>query len=194
MKMTVRDASAFAGKAILLASIQLVFFIIVAQRLYPNYSLANNYISDLGVGSTAPIFNLSMMLFGLLLVLASYFLCKAHRKYASVAFFIIGLGGFCVGVFPETTGLPHILSALVAFDGAAITAIAFFKVFRGYLSYYSLAAGLVGILVTVLFIFNLATGSQVTFGLGHGGVEEILFYDELIWAIIVGYGLETRKI
>ncbi|MDE1854837.1 MAG: DUF998 domain-containing protein [Candidatus Micrarchaeota archaeon] len=194
MKMTKREASRTAGRLIIIAAIEVVFFILLAQHLYPGYSLTNNYISDLGVGGTAPIFNLAMQLFGLLLITSSYFLCKSGRKYASVAFFIIGLGGFCVGTFPETTGLPHIVSALITFDGASVTALGFYKVFKGYLSYYSLAAGAVGILITFLFIFNIAAGTQITFGLGHGGIEEILFYDELLWALIAGFYFATGRV
>ena len=188
------DPKKIGGILILFAALEIVFFVLLAQHLYPNYSLSDNYISDLGVGSTAIIFNTAMQLFGLLLAAASYFLYKAGWKYSALAFLVTGIAGFCVGTFPETTGLPHVLSAMVTFDSVAVAAFGFSRVFKGYLSYYSLAAGLVGLLVTVLFVANLVTGSQMTFGLGRGGVEEVLFYDELIWAMVTGFCFATKRI
>ena len=48
----------FAGAA------QFILVMIVAEALYPGYSIATNYVSDLGVGSTALLFSASVIIYG----------------------------------------------------------------------------------------------------------------------------------
>ena len=104
------------GALLIIASLELVFSVLLAQNLYPNYNLNTNYISDLGVGSTSVIFNSAIQVFGLLLLLSAYFMIRAGgNKYIALLFAVVGIGGFCVGTFPETTGNLHRMAALVAF-------------------------------------------------------------------------------
>ena len=163
-----------AGALIVAAALELVISVIIAQHIYPGYSLSNNYISDLGVGATAAIFNTSMQAFGALLILAAYLLYgTGSHKYVALAFAVAAVGGIGVGTFPETTGLPHIISATVVFGTVTVMALGFFRVFRGRLAGYSLAAGMLGAVVFVLFALSLA-GVRLSLGIGAGGVEEIL--------------------
>lgn len=187
------DFGKIAGSIIAIAAIEIVLFVLIAQHLYPNYSLNNNYISDLGVGSTAIIFNSAIQLFGIILILGSYYLYKSGRKYQALGFTITALGAIGVGTFPETTGSPHIISAFITFGSIAIIALCFGRVFKRPLSYYSVAAGLLGIVVLTISVMNM-TGFSVNLGLGKGGVEEILFYNEILWALIVGLSLYTKRI
>ncbi|MHB1830391.1 MAG: DUF998 domain-containing protein [Candidatus Micrarchaeaceae archaeon] len=182
------------GMLMLIAAVELLLFVLLAQHIYLNYSLSSNYISDLGVGSTAIIFNTSMELFGLLLVASSYFMHRAGYLYPSIALLIAGIGGFCVGIFPETAGILHIVSAVTAFGAVAIASISFSRAFKSYLSYYSAAAGLLALSILALFALNLSTGSSITFGFGSGGIEEILFYDEFIWASITGLFFAANRV
>jgi len=183
----------YAGIIIMIAAIELVFFVLLSQHLYPNYSLNDNYISDLGVGSTATIFNPAIQFFGVLLIVGSYFLFKSARRYSALGFFIAALGGIGVGTFPETTGAPHIISALIVFGSICVLCLAFSRVFKKPLAYYSLAAGLLALIVLSISVMNML-GAQVHLPLGHGGVEEILFYDELIWAFVVGISYVKGRI
>lgn len=195
MKNKKSDSSVFGGILLIIACIEIVAFILIAQHLYPNYSLANNYISDLGVGSTSLIFNSAIQLFGILLLFAAYFIYKTGKhNLIAASFAIIGLGGIGVGTFPETTGSPHIISAFITFGGTAFAAVGTSRILKGYLSYYSLLSGLLGIGVLALFIVNMATGLHITFGLGKGGVEEVLFYNELLWALVVGISFIKGKL
>jgi hypothetical membrane protein len=60
---------------------------------------------------------------GVLIIIASITL----RKLISILFFMTGLGSMLVGIFPETTGLIHLIAALIAFlfggIGAVVTSI-----------------------------------------------------------------------
>lgn len=183
-----------AGALIIIAVVELVLAVLIAQHLYPNYSLANNYISDLGVGPTAPIFNIAVFAAGIMMMLASVLLCKLHLKYRAAAFMVSGLGLAGVGLFPESTGSPHILFATIAFGAIGVTALGFSMIYKGSMRYYSLASGLVAMFFVVLFAYNLITKSALTFGLGHGGLEEILYYVELLWALVTGTSIYMKKI
>ncbi|MDE1834712.1 MAG: DUF998 domain-containing protein, partial [Candidatus Micrarchaeota archaeon] len=137
-----------AGILLILAALELVFFVILAQHIYPNYSLSNNYISDLGVGPTAPIFNSAIILFGIIMISTSALIWKGKKhKYVSFMFFLSGIGGMGVGIFPETTGIYHLFFAGMVFAGIALNAIIFSKIFKGKLSYYSLLVGLLALFI-----------------------------------------------
>ncbi|MDE1869082.1 MAG: DUF998 domain-containing protein [Candidatus Micrarchaeota archaeon] len=187
------ERNEIAGTILALAAIIIVASVISAQLRYPGYNLENNYISDLGVGSTAPIFNTAMVIFGLLVVSASVFLHIARYRHVALAITLIGIGGIGVGVFPETTGIYHIISATVTFLSAAVAALFFYRIYEKPLAYYSLVAGLVGVSVVILFVVNLALGTSFTFGIGKGGIEEILFYNEIIWAFVAGYKISGYR-
>ena len=192
-QMQMKGYGRIGGMLMLIAAVELLLFVLLAQHIYPNYSLSSNYISDLGVGSTAIILNTSMELFGLMLMASSYFMHKAGYLFPSIALLVAGAGGFCVGIFPETAGALHIVSAVTAFGAVAIASISFSRSFSKYLSYYSAAAGLLALSILALFALNLSTGSSMTFGFGSGGIEEILFYDELIWASVTGLFFATNR-
>ena len=53
-----------AGTLIFVGTAQFILFATVAEALYPDYSISNNYISDLGVGPSAPLFNSSVLVLG----------------------------------------------------------------------------------------------------------------------------------
>lgn len=193
MHKTKDPSHTIAGLLITVAAVELVFFVLLAQHFYPNYSLKNNYISDLGVGSTAHIFNPAIIFFGIVLLGSSYFVRRTGHRLAALAFLLIGIGGIGVGTFPETTGLPHIISALVTFGMVGVAALGFSRIFKGKLAYYSGVAGIFALLILVIFGFNLA-GAHLSTGLGKGGIEELLFYDELVWASVVGVSFILKRI
>lgn len=192
--MKVSKSGRIAGILIILAAIEVVVMILVAQHLYPGYSLSNNYISDLGVGGTASIFNGAMVVFGILLLASSFFILRSGHRYISFAFALTAIGGMCVGIFPETTGVYHILSAMVTFSTVSVAALLFYRVYKKPLVYYSIISGLLGLFVMVLFSINLTLGTGITLGLGHGGIEEILFYNEILWALIAGVRFLTARL
>ena len=69
MKLTDRSK---AGALFFFGAVQFIIALMVAEALYPAYSISGNWISDLGVGSTAWIFNSSVFLFGACVITASY--------------------------------------------------------------------------------------------------------------------------
>ncbi|MEM4141260.1 MAG: DUF998 domain-containing protein, partial [Nitrososphaeria archaeon] len=68
------ESNVVAGSLIFWGSAQFILFMIVAEALYPGYNISFNYISDLGVGPSASIFNSSVFLLGLTAVSSVYYL------------------------------------------------------------------------------------------------------------------------
>ena len=53
-----------AGVFFFIAAFQFVLGLLMPEALYPAYGIAENYISDLGIGPSAMIFNASVFLLG----------------------------------------------------------------------------------------------------------------------------------
>nr|WP_321352153.1 DUF998 domain-containing protein [uncultured Methanoregula sp.] len=149
--------------------------IIVAETLYPNYH-ATQMISDLGVGSTALIFNSSVIIFGILLVAAAYLLRKEGTDIWFCALMALtGFGQIGVGLFPETTGTLHFLSAAIVFFFGGILAIYSFRIFPKPWAVISVILGVVTLIAIVLLEMKLYCG------IGKGGIERIIAYPLLFW-------------
>ncbi|MFX1517685.1 MAG: DUF998 domain-containing protein [Promethearchaeota archaeon] len=68
-----------AGVLFFIAVTQFVLGLTIAEALYPGYSVSDNYISDLGIGPLSIIFNSSVFLLGLLLIIGTYFLRHVYE-------------------------------------------------------------------------------------------------------------------
>ena len=162
-------------------SAQFVVGMVVAEAVYPGYSVSLNYISDLGVGPTAAIFNSSVFLLGLMTTSSAYFI---HRRFRSRIFTVLmalaGIGAMGVGVFPETTGVPHFVAALTAFLSGGLSAVAAYRLVKEPLNYLSVILGAFSLFALVLF------RSQILLGLGRGGMERMIVYPTLVWETAFG--------
>lgn len=184
--------AAKAGVAIFVGAVQFGFFLIVAEAYYPGYNVASNYVSDLGADCTSGgvciiyqptslIFNTSIALLGLLILLGAYFFHSAfHWKPATGLIALAGIGALGVGTFPETTGIWHEIFSIIVFLFAGLAAVVVSRFVRKPLSYFSIILGLVALVALLLFL------GGVDFGLGVGGMERMIVYPVLLWAI--GFG------
>ena len=166
-----------ASGILLFGAAQFLLCLIAAEALYPGYSTAANAISDLGVGATAPLFNLSVIIFGAASAAAAYLLRGKLGKLPAACMAIAGIGAMGVGVFPETLGLPHFVSALAAFLFGAIAALISSRKAPAPLSHMFALLGIVSLCALVLEI------AGITLGLGHGGMERMIAYPIIIWEI-----------
>jgi len=153
------------------------------------YSVSSNYISDLGAlcrstctsVPSAYLFDGSIILLGLLIVLAAYFLQRAYQwRPATILVAIAGIGAMGVGFFPETTGIWHHLFSLITFLFTGLTAIVVARFQRKPMFYFSIILGLLTLGALFLYI-----GSEYA-GLGPGGMERMIVYPVLVWSI--GFG------
>lgn len=172
-RMKVSGLVLFAGTA------QFFLFVLIAEAIYPNYSVANNYISDLGVGSTAYIFNTSIVILGIAIVISGVFLEKFSYPLR-IVLILAGVGAMGVGIFPETTGSLHTYSSLIVFLMASIAP--YFIIWR-LRSTMSLLWGILGT-IGLISLFLYVPG--IYLGLGKGGMERLIVYPNLLWAL--GFG------
>jgi len=186
--------SKIAGALIFVGSAQFFIALIVAEALYPGYSVAQNFISDLGatcragcvvMQPTATIFDSSVTILGFMVIVSTYFIKRRFKSLVlTVVMIMTGLGGAGVGVFPETTGVIHVIVSMITFVFAGLSAIAFaYKVQKAPLSYFSVLLGVMTLVALGLFV----SGSYL--GLGPGGMERMIAYPALIWGVGSGAGL-----
>jgi hypothetical membrane protein len=181
-----------AGTLLFAGGAQFIVALIMAEAIYPDYSVSKNYISDLGVWgkSSALIFNPSIMIFGLCILAGAYFLFKQWGKRGfCVLVAVSGAGPLGVGLFPENTflvaGIPvlHSISALFAFVGGGLVAIAAYRYTKAPFRYLSIVMGAVALVAFGIF---LATRDFGALGIGAGGLERLTAYPSLLWN--VGFG------
>jgi hypothetical membrane protein len=186
------EGGKLAGALLFLGGAQFSVGLIVAEAVYPNYSISQNYISDLGVWGhpSAGVFNPSVFLFGLLIMAGDYLIQREFKaRYVALFFMLAGLGSVGVGVFPENTflvsGTPvfHSIFALMAFLFGGVAAIASHKLARRPFRYFAIVFGVVTLLALGLFLTRVSSGSLV---LGVGGLERMIAYPTVIWTIGLG--------
>ena len=86
MRISENSGMKISGLVLFAGVAQFFIFVLIAEAIYPNYSVANNYISDLGVGSTAYIFNTSIILLGIAIIISGIFLEKFRISFC---FFVL---------------------------------------------------------------------------------------------------------
>lgn len=187
------------------------FFItqaVVATAWSRRFSLASDYISDLGNTVCGPYpagsehlvcspwhvaMNLSFIMLGLTMIIGARLTRDAFpagwmRQLASTLFMLAGVGVIVVGLYPENTdNARHVLGAGLNFVAGNIAMIVFGLALaqrhphpHRRLVGVSIALGTLGLTATVLFV----TGNFL--GIGLGGMERVAAYPMTVWQIIVG--------
>ena len=178
-----------AGALFFIAATQFVLGLIVSEASFSGYSISDNYISDLGVGSSSMIFNSSVFLMGLLLIVGAYFLQRAFNfKMLTVLLVLTAVGAMGVGIFTEDFGTMHSVVSLIAFLFGGLSAI--FSVICSYVHEFNLLKMPFSVISVILGLMSL--GALVLFmvdvdlGLGVGGMERMIAYPILMWG--AGFG------
>jgi hypothetical membrane protein len=176
------DRKVLAGALLFVGAVQFIIGMILAEVSYPGYNTSTNFISDLGAQQTsAPIFNASVSLLGILVIAASYLIWKEFSNViVSALFFLSGIGSLGVGIFPESAGTIHMVVSLIAFLFGGLSAIASVWIVRPPFSYLSILLGAIGLIALGLF----ASGSYL--GIGPGGMERVVAYPIILW--LAGFG------
>jgi len=192
------DALKVGGALYVIAVFQFFIFELVAETLYPGYSVANNYISDLGgtcanAPSTAScivnqpsatIFDTTLFLMGLLLLIGTFFVYYGtRRKPYFIVTAVADIGTLLVGVFPEPTGWIHADISVVVFLFMGISLIlAWTIVKQGVFRYLAVAFG----------VLTLYFDSHGVSAVGVGGSERLLVLSILCGILALGGYLTGR--
>jgi len=170
-----------AGVLIFIAASQFILGLIAAEALYPGYSISTNYISDLGVGPSSSVFNVSVFLLGLLGIIGAYFFQRAfHRTMITILFSIAAVAAMTVGIFTENSEPMHTIASVFVFLFSGLSAIFSYRLMKHPFSIIVILLGLMSLSALFLFIGNFYLG------LGGGGMERMILYPILIW--MIGFG------
>jgi hypothetical membrane protein len=193
-----------AGTLFFIAATQFILCLIIAEALYPGYSVSGNYISDLGVGPSAIVFNASAFFLGLLILTATYLLRRSPNfKTLNTMLLLMAIGAISVGIFTKDFTLAHGAVSSAAFFFAGLSAITSSKVLPKPLSQISMVLGAMTLAELALFSAGLiASGSMTSsiaydsifyLGLGPGGMERMIVYPALMWLAAFGGHLITKQ-
>jgi len=193
-----------AGMLFFIAATQFVLGLIIAEALYPGYSMSDNYISDLGIGPSAIIFNSSAFLLGLLLLIGTYFLRHiSNFKTINILLLLMAIGAMGIGVFTKHYRTAHGAVATTAFFFAGLSAISSFKVLKKPLSLISIILGMMTLGALALFSIGMVTSGSLTSdiaydssfytGLGPGGMEHMIIYPVGMWLAGFSWHLITHR-
>lgn len=181
-----------AGVLLIIAASVVLMGIITGEIFYPEnlaYTTANSMISDLG--STVPpnsiitqpsatIFNFTMILAGILILSANYYLFKFyHEKIAGILIGLLGLGVLGVGIFPGNMTPMHPIFSLITFISGGIAAIYSYRLINSPFKYIALISG-------IICLFFLFTSNMFIPVMGGGGVERWVAYPIILW--LLGFG------
>jgi len=192
-----------AGSLFAVGALQWVFCVLIAEGLHPGftlpadqwipYSSQMHYVSELGVGSTALIFNLSTIVLGLAIICASVLSYLVRRaKLLTACLLLAGIGAVGVGVFSTEVQPTHGIFQALALLLGALAAIISFRRADAPLSYVSALLGVISLACAIAFYRYLGLGANdmSTFaGLGKGVMERLVIYPIILW--LIGYGYQT---
>ncbi len=179
-----------AGLLLFISGFVIFMGIITAEILYTlDFNTRDNYISELAAalpeGTITPqpsagIFNITMMISGLMVIISSYLIYSAGKRLlTSIPLGIFGLGILGVGVFPGDVIPWHGIFAYLLFLAGGMGAITSCRMVLSPLRYIFILLGTIALVL--LFTYNNFVPM-----LGVGGVERWVFYPLVFW--ITGFG------
>ena len=176
------------GVLLFILAAQFMTVMMLAASMAPQYDINGGAISDLGViGETALLFNVSLVVVGVLNVAAGLVLYRATGRRSILAVFAVaGLGALGAGLVPlDVSGL-HGIFALAAFLFFNIEAILIGAVVSGPMRAVSWIVGLTGIGFVGLMVIGDAGNPGVFGAIGHGGAERMIVYPVMLWLLAFG--------
>ncbi len=191
MRLPRYPAEKASGVLLFVGSVQFLLGLVVAEEVYPDYRISQT-ISSLGrPGPSALIFNSSLFLEGVLVLVAAYFLQKAYRNVLATAFFALGaVGAMGAALFPEDVYNIHLAISIVSFFAAGLTPFVTLPLQRSPFKYLSISLGTLSFAAAAVLAIPQAFYSL---GLPYGGVERIVAYPTLLWAIGFGTQIMNRN-
>ena len=186
-----------AGVLFFVAATQFVLCLIIAESLFPGYSVSGNYVSDLGIGSSSIVFNSSVIFLGVLLLGGTHFLRNVSDfKILNLFLFLMAVGSIGVGVFTEDFRTVHGVVSSMAFFFAGLSALLSFRFLEKPFSLISVILGAMTLGALSFFSIGLVASGSLTsieaydsvffLGLGPGGMERMIVYPALMW--LAGFG------
>lgn len=185
------NSKKIAGLLLFVGAAQFVLAAIIAEALDTEYSFSDP-MNFLGSGSAGPIFNLSLFLFGLFVVVSAYLIVRPLKQstFNTKLFWFLmtltGIGAAGIGIFNENLGNAHVFAVRMFWVFAIPTLIMSWKFQKKPLSYVSVVLGLVTLTAVVLFLSAAYVNASLFLGIGRGGMQRMIQYPIFLWAL--GFG------
>ena len=193
-----------AGLLFFTSSAMVILGIVVAEAVYPNCSLSNNKLSD--IGAMAPmsilpvptsdvtvhqpsslIFNSTIFLAGVFIATASLLIRRSFgSKILTTLGFLAGIGAVIVGLLTEQMGMIHYLGAMLVFVLGPLAAIASSRSVKQPISYLFIVMGLISLAfvpIVTMDIFNALNTYTIA---KTAGAENMIVYPFLLWMLAFG--------
>ena len=205
LERTIAKYPWLSGAIIFVAAAQWIVSVEIAEALYPNYSISQNFLSDLGATCpvsirppaqnvvsciiqqpSATIFDLTLITVGLLSLVSAYLIHLVRKdRLFTVIFSLFGAGVLGAGLLPETYGQAHLLVSVVAFFFGPVSAIITYRLVK---SPFKFLAATLGIIALAFFLGSLVVPASVAYNsaLGVGGLERMVAYPLLLWEVGLG--------
>ena len=187
-----------AGIILIIGSMQFLLAVNLAETQFPDYSVSKNTLSYLGgalppVEPSAIIFNLSIIIFGILGLIAVYLILKSGGcRLFSSCLAISSIGAIGVGLFPEYTGNIHILFASLTFLFGSLATIFSYRLGLNIpMIIISMVAGIMSLIILLILILSAGTNPLITY-LGVGGAERFIAYPVIFYLTALGGYLTSR--
>jgi len=195
--MSIISTRKITSTILLFGIIQWMLVIILSEGIQPDYISSIHYVSTLGTGKTALLYNTSTIILGASVTTASILIRRFKPSKIFFALFVIaGLATIGVGVFPEDSRPMHGIVTPIALIFGALAAMFSYRLQEKPASYFCVILGAVSLVTGVWFIpyLGLSVESRDMFmGLYKGTLERIVIYTNLLWVLILGSQLSTIK-
>ena len=193
-----------AGILFFVAVTQFILGLTMAEALYRGYSVSDNYVSDLGIGPSAVVFNSSVFVLGLLIALGAYFLGNDYRfKTVRMLLFLMAVSAIGVGIVTKNFTLGHGVVSSMAFLFGGLSAVMSSRVLKKPLPLVSIVLGTMTIGALALFSIGMVASGSISstvaydsifyLGLGPGGMERMIVFPSLMWLALFGGQLTIHE-
>ena len=90
------------GFLLFFGPLQFIITVLIAEGITDSYNSSLYYVSSLGVGTTAFLFNTTVLILGLCVLLGTYFFYKEYAVRVPTLFLLLtAICAIGVGIFPE---------------------------------------------------------------------------------------------
>jgi hypothetical membrane protein len=187
-QITTNRTTHFAGFAFFVLAAQFMTVIMAAASMAPGYDLTGGAISDLGIiPTTAPLFNISLIVTGLLNIAGATSLNLAERRTPTLVLAVLaGFGAIGAGVFNLHNPNLHGTFALFAFVFFNLQIIPMALRLHGPMRIIGLVLALIGISYIVVMIIGDGGNPAIFGAIGHGGSERMIAYPPMLWLMAFG--------
>jgi len=193
-----KDYYQSAGILLLIAALQFFMAINLAETQFPGYSSTTDTLSHLGgtippVEPSATIFNISVILLGVLSLSSVYLILKSGGcRLFSSCLAISAVGAVGVGVFPSYTGSFHMFFAILTFIFGSLAVLFSYRLGLNIpMVILSMLTGFTSLLIIITAVL-WGLNNQIIIYLGLGGTERLIVYPILLYLLALGGYLTSR--